>query len=204
MANKTLSGVKILLRNDTAANWTAKNPILSKGELGIEIDTKKFKFGDGAKAWDGLAYASADAVDPGTLHINISNVTGAGSAATKTAGNDAGNVPVLDDKGKLSDAVIPALAISDTFEAVSETAMLALNTAQKGDVCIRSDLSKTFILKGESAGTIENWVELKSPTDVVTSVNGKTGAVALTAADISGTENFVSTADIIILDGGNA
>jgi hypothetical protein len=35
-------------------------------------------------------------------------------------------------------------------------------------------------------------------------VNGKTGAVALTAADISGTEKFVSTADIIILDGGNA
>jgi hypothetical protein len=44
-------------RNDTAANWTASNPILSKGELGLESDTNQFKFGDGVKAWSALTYA---------------------------------------------------------------------------------------------------------------------------------------------------
>lgn len=52
---------KILLRNDLAANWTENNPVLGKGEIGIEIDSKKFKFGDGTTAWNSLPYgAGAD------------------------------------------------------------------------------------------------------------------------------------------------
>ena len=60
MANKTFN-TKIALKNDIAANWTTANPILLKGEMGIEIDTSKFKFGDGTTAWNGLGYASASA-----------------------------------------------------------------------------------------------------------------------------------------------
>ena len=43
-------------RRDTAANWTANNPILLSGELGIETDTKQFKIGDGVTSWTTLAY----------------------------------------------------------------------------------------------------------------------------------------------------
>lgn len=49
---------KIRLRKDTAANWTANNPILADGEAGIESDTNKFKFGNGSTAWNDLTYAS--------------------------------------------------------------------------------------------------------------------------------------------------
>ena len=35
--------IRIQLRNDTAENWTTKNPLLLKGEMGVEIDTKKIK-----------------------------------------------------------------------------------------------------------------------------------------------------------------
>ena len=59
MATKTLN-TKIIIRNDTAENWTTKNPTLSKGEFGVENDTNKFKIGDGATAWKELAYAGAD------------------------------------------------------------------------------------------------------------------------------------------------
>lgn len=45
-------------RNDTAANWTSLNPVLKKGEVGIESDTDKFKIGDGTTAWSSLSYAS--------------------------------------------------------------------------------------------------------------------------------------------------
>jgi hypothetical protein len=51
---------KIQLRGGTAAQWTAANPILSEREVGIETDTRKFKFGDGVTAWNSLAYASSD------------------------------------------------------------------------------------------------------------------------------------------------
>jgi hypothetical protein len=43
-------------RYDTAANWTAANPTLLAGEIGIESDTEKIKIGDGATAWNSLGY----------------------------------------------------------------------------------------------------------------------------------------------------
>lgn len=46
----------IQLRHDTAANWTSVNPILLDGEVGIETDTRKQKFGDGITAWNSLPY----------------------------------------------------------------------------------------------------------------------------------------------------
>lgn len=50
---------KIIQRHDTAANWTAANPVLAAGEMGIETDTNKFKFGDGTSTWSELAYATS-------------------------------------------------------------------------------------------------------------------------------------------------
>src|SRR3972149_6781452 len=56
----------IRTRRDTAANWTANNPTLKLGELAYETDTAivinsiaayKIKIGDGATAWNSLAYA---------------------------------------------------------------------------------------------------------------------------------------------------
>lgn len=51
---------RIIQRHDTAGNWASVNPILAKGEMGIEDDTRKFKFGDGVTAWADLAYASTE------------------------------------------------------------------------------------------------------------------------------------------------
>lgn len=51
---------KIIQRHDTAANWTSINPVLAAGEMGVETDTNKFKFGDGVTAWSGLAYAAGE------------------------------------------------------------------------------------------------------------------------------------------------
>ena len=71
---------------------------------------------------------------------------------------------------------LPALAITDTFEVATQSAMTTL-TAQKGDIAIRSDINKTFILAAEPASTLGNWKELKTPTDLVLSVAGLKGAI---------------------------
>lgn len=47
---------KIQLRRGTAAQWTAANPILADGEMGIESDTRKVKIGNGSTAWNSLPY----------------------------------------------------------------------------------------------------------------------------------------------------
>ena len=50
------STAQIQLRRDTAANWTAANPVLLLGEVGFETDTRKLKLGDGTTAWNALLY----------------------------------------------------------------------------------------------------------------------------------------------------
>ena len=49
---------KIQFRRDTAANWTANNPTLSEGEMGLETDTGKFKVGNGTEVWTALVHSS--------------------------------------------------------------------------------------------------------------------------------------------------
>jgi hypothetical protein len=48
----------IKTKRGTASQWTAINPVLAEGELGLETDTLKFKFGDGAADWNSLSYAA--------------------------------------------------------------------------------------------------------------------------------------------------
>ena len=88
MANQTLNA-RILLRADSAANWSTSNPTLLKGEFGYETDTRKFKLGDGTTVWNTLSYASAvpsvlsatspettdNSYDLGTMWINTSAQT---------------------------------------------------------------------------------------------------------------------------------
>lgn len=59
----------------------------------------------------------------------------------------------------------------------TQSAMLAL-AAQVGDVAVRTDQNRSYILRAEPASTLSNWQELLTPTDAVLSVNGRTGAVA--------------------------
>lgn len=371
---KTLNA-RIIVRNNTSANWTSTNPVLLAGEMGIEKDTKKFKFGDGVKTWTQLDYASANpavtratnpaatdssydvgivwvntatkkgflltdntpgaavwkqivtsedivtlgdmtkaifaTIDPangyvdkaksadeaaaavklktartialsgdatgsasfdGTANVSLamvlanvvsagtgckitvnskglvtgiaalaasdipsltaSKITDLGTAATKNTGASVGNVVVVGADGKIDGSLMPSIAITDVFEAASQTAMLALSTADVGDICVRSDINKSFILKQAPYSTLANWVELKTPTDTVLSVNGQTGAITLTTSNITegtnlywtearGTANFNTNfaaksvsglsdgshvlldTDTLILDGGN-
>jgi len=50
------TNAKIQFRRDTAANWTAADPTLLSGEIGLETDTGAIKIGDGATAWTSLGY----------------------------------------------------------------------------------------------------------------------------------------------------
>jgi len=52
--------IQIQLRRDTAANWTAQNPVLAQGEPALETDTNRLKFGDGTTAYNSLAYFDND------------------------------------------------------------------------------------------------------------------------------------------------
>lgn len=302
---------KIQLRNDTAANWRAANQILLKGEVGIEIDTRKLKVGDGISQYATLKYISDDIVvsnanpretdsdyDIGEFWINsldrtifvlvsttpengiwrriptsdelivvaeaqiaqklktpraisingdatgattfdgsvdatitlilkntgategtftkvtvtekglitgcelltpedipsltLAKITDSGTAASRDVGIAKGNVVEVGANGKIDEAVLPPLAITETYAVNDEAEMLALD-AQKGDVAIRADEGKSYILKQTPATDRTNWLELKSPDCKVSSVNGKTGSVVLSTDDVSETGNLYYT-----------
>ena len=96
----------------------------------------------------------------------------------------ANGIATLDANAKVPESQLPAIAITDTFVVADEPAMLAL-VAERGDVAVRTDVSKSFILKIEPASDLINWEELKTPMSPVQSVAGKTGTVILEGADIT-------------------
>jgi hypothetical protein len=49
--------IRIRHRRGTAAEWTAANPTLAAGEMGMETDTRLAKIGDGTTAWTSLGYS---------------------------------------------------------------------------------------------------------------------------------------------------
>ena len=120
-------------------------------------------------------------------------VTSAISGKENTANKGVANgYASLDSDGKVPNSQIPLLAIKNVFPVSSQAQMLAL-TAQVGDMAIRSDLNKAFILKEEPASTLANWLEILTPVDQVLSVNGQTGAVSLSTANVSENTNLYFT-----------
>ncbi len=51
-----MSIVNIITKHGTAAEWTAANTVLIKGQQGYETDTGRSKYGDGSTPWDSLPY----------------------------------------------------------------------------------------------------------------------------------------------------
>lgn len=96
--------------------------------------------------------------------------------ATQKGANN--GVAPLDATGKVPFDHMPASVIADTFVVSSQSAMLALS-AGIGDIAVRTDVSKSYILQATPASTLGNWVELLTPADSVTSVDGLTGTVVL-------------------------
>lgn len=107
----------------------------------------------------------------------VGNVTGnvSGNAGTVTNGvyttdkGAANGVATLDGSGLIPTTQLPPLAISDTFVVASQAEMLAL-TAQVGDVAVRTDVNKTFILQSSPASTLANWIQILTPP-AVTSIS---------------------------------
>ena len=60
MAKKTAIA-KIQMRNDTAAAWESKNPVLDVGEIGYDTTNKKTKIGDGTTPWVDLDWFATEA-----------------------------------------------------------------------------------------------------------------------------------------------
>ncbi len=158
-----------------------------------------------------LTQALADAryplkTDPDPYPVYLTQPEGDARYQPSAQKGQAGGYAPLDAGGLLPNAYLPPLAITNTYVAASQAAMLAL-TAQTGDVCVRTDLNKTYILAQEPASTLANWQEVLAPTGGgggVTSVDGQTGVVDLTSTYVNATGGDTMAGPLTVSSGGIA
>lgn len=125
--------------------------------------------------------------NPGSDNLSMAD-NGDGTATFSWTGEDdtehSTDVATTTD-GKLDPGVLPSLAIVDVYTVSSQADMLAL-AAQKGDIAVRSDNGRKYILADTDPTVLANWVELAGPDPIAsTDISDATtaGRALLTAAD---------------------
>jgi hypothetical protein len=170
-----------------AGAWTSELVNVTTSTNGFMLATDKVKL-DGATS---AATNNALAMRSSTGTIQVSAPSVGGDAANKTYVDaqiatraTSGHVHSFAEiTGTVSTAQLPPLAINDVFAPVADqTAMLAL-TAQRGDMAIRADNGRTYVLSSDSPATLADWKEVMAAGQVQ-SVAGKTGLVTLVKADV--------------------
>jgi len=115
-----MSTVRIQVRRGLASEWTSANPVLAAGEMGVETDTNKFKFGNGTGTWSTLSYAASDSAAIGEISqdaINTALTMGAG--LTKTYNDGANTITIAVDSG-----VVATVAYVDSAVGGLNSAMV--------------------------------------------------------------------------------
>ncbi len=74
MAETKTMNVRFQQKYDTAANWEASTIKLLAGEMAIESDTGKFKFGNGVDVFKDLPYAGIDQTQLDAIEDNFYHV----------------------------------------------------------------------------------------------------------------------------------
>ena len=91
--------------------------------------------------------------------------------------------------GKVPSSQLPQVALTNVTVVANKAAMLAQTTTQVqvGDITVVTSTADkgNYILSGDGTPGVEaNWVKLVSPDGNVASVNGQSGTVVLSAADV--------------------
>lgn len=115
---------------------------------------------------------------------------GISDAVTTAQVGAANGVASLDANGRIPTSQMPPVAITDTHVVGSQAEMLTL-TAQRGDVAIRIDLGKSFILTTDSPSFLSSWQEL------LAAGSGAGGGVTFVSATSSSPDLVISGGPII-------
>lgn len=129
------------------------------------------------------ALASFAPLTGGTIPLNYFPQTIPESYIANLTTDLANKAPLVG--GQIPSQYLPSLSITTVNVVANRAEMLALTGLVIGAICVISGTSDqgTYILAHTPASVFSNWVLLPNVQDV-TSVNGQTGAVNLTAANV--------------------
>jgi hypothetical protein len=195
-ADHTLTGL------GTMAEQNANSVAITGGTIsGVTIPASNLtgtvtvpQGGTGATTLTGYVKGTGTTAMTAAATIPNTDITGLGTASTKDAGAALG-VATLDSSGKvpiseLPAAVIGALSYQGTWDASTNTPTLTSSVGTKGYYYVVSVAGSTN-LNGITDWLVGDWAVYNGTawqkvdnTDSVTSVNGLTGAVVLTASSV--------------------
>lgn len=160
MATKTLTS-RIILRNDTANNWTTNNPVLLKGEIGLETDTGKYKIGDGTSNWQALQY-----------YVNLDQ-------DSKTSLDTL--IEMLDDDnfGKVNDVQVNGTTVVENKVANVSIGVLTTATTAQSEVTSGESFTNNIVL--HKVAKTGNYNDLLNKLNVVDNLNSTSATDALSA-----------------------
>ena len=144
--------VTIQTRRDDSVDWTSANPVLALGEIGIETDTDKAKYGDGFTAWNDLEYWDLGA-DGGQLPAGTN-----GQVLRYGASWEATSDLVVDDAGNVgigTTAPNYRLAVrTSNLSSIAEFRNIDAGAVNPG-ITIEADADKATIGTVYSGGTVD-------------------------------------------------
>ena len=85
MTETKILNVRFQQKYDTKENWANSTVVLLPGEMAIESDTGKFKFGNGQKVYSELDYAGIDQAQLDATNDNFTKLTPASDVTDATA-----------------------------------------------------------------------------------------------------------------------
>ena len=153
-----MATIRIQVRRGTASQWTSTNPTLAAGEIGLETDTNKIKFGTGSAAWTALSYLSVGDI-PEIAMDAINTALSLGSGLTKSY-NDATDTISI----SLDTAVVATLSGTQTLTNKTLTSPV-INTPTgitKSDVGLANVDNTTDASKPVSTAA-QTALDLKAP-----------------------------------------
>lgn len=142
--------VIIQIRNDISTNWSLVNPILAKGEMGIETDSNKFKIGDGVTSWNNLQYFKSGNVDSvngktGVVTITLDELATDPQMSSINSGITSGDVGQITTNknaiGTLSD--LTTTEKTNLVAAINEVDDVADSALQPSDVVNNTSSTST-------------------------------------------------------------
>lgn len=167
---------QIQIKRDTAANWSAANPVLAAGEMGWVTDSGTLKVGDGVTAWNALGSFVTGALKDyaevtrtaGDLTLNATAVTAVHTSLDLTIAAASGDLVSYGASGLIS-AVASAPTAFDVYTMPSGS---SVNPFGAG---LSASLASTQGIQAWGTGTISQ----------VCHLNGEVTRV-LTSGDVAG------------------
>lgn len=179
----TRSGEFVVPRIDTAANWTARNPVLNYLEIGYEVDTGKMKIGNSVTAWASLGYftPTLDKIPTPVASLDLDNQKII-DLGTPTAATDAVTKAYVDDQAipAFNNTLLPTGAIAQAYDRYAVPGTNTAGNLTSGTLLMLAValpkgvlVSSVSFLSGTTAGVAltNQWAVLTDSSRVVLAVS---------------------------------